>query len=297
MLFGPQVWYSEHMGDTPNPADVEAARRIADLRWPDKIMCPHCGGLRTTERQRPGRRWPQWRCRDCRREFTAVTGTSMHGTKMSPSTVELRLSEARQKPYLPATGNSRSSDRGEDPSMGLSAGARSVLNALRQRPAGATLAKISEIAGISERQTRRILHELSATGIALCRDGIVRDGYKSTIKRLWELTYTPECVRLLGYLPRRRVPMSEPSVPGAVPPQFWPLFWSGAEASELSLERDELHIAGTLIGSMDLSAEAWALSSVSAETLTVLACTRGYDTGDTAKLIRSELRRRSRVAA
>jgi len=91
--------------------------------------------------------------------------------------------------------------------------------------------------------------------------------------------------------------MSDPSVPGAVPPQFWPLFWSGAEGSELSLERDELHIAGTLIGSMDLSAEAWAVRSVSTETLTALAGTRGYDTGDTAKLIRSELRRRSRVAA
>ncbi len=181
--------------------------------------------------------------------------------------------------------------------MRLSAGTRRVLNALRQRPAGATIAKISEIAGISERQTRRILHELSADGIALRRDGIIRDGYRPAIKRLWELTYTPECVRLLGYLPRRRAPMSEPSVPGAVPPQFWPLFWSGAEASELSLERDELHIAGTLIGSMDLSAEAWALSSVSTETLMTLAETRGYDTGDTAKLIHSELRRRSRVPA
>ena len=285
------------MGDAQNSADVEAARRIADARWPDKIICPHCGSLRATERERPGRRWPQWRCRDCRKEFTAITGTAMHGTRRSPSTVERHLSETRQKPYLPAMGDSRSSDRDEDPSKGLSAGARSVLNALRQRPAGATVGKISEIAGISERQARRILHELSAAGIALSRDGIVRDGYRSTVKRLWELTYTPECVRLLGYLPRRRAPMSEPSVPGAVPPQFWPLFWSGAEGSELSLERDELHIAGTLIGSMDLSAEAWALSSVSAKTLTALAETRGYDTGDTAKLIRCELRRRSRVAA
>ncbi|MCQ3806096.1 MAG: transposase [Acidimicrobiia bacterium] len=284
------------MGSNPKLADVNAARRIADVRWPDKIICPHCGSLRTAERARPGRRWPQWRCRDCRGEFTAVTGTSMHGTKTSPSIVERRLSETRQTPYLPATGDSGSTDQVEDPSMGLSAGARSVLNALRQRPAGATVGKISVIAGISERQTRRVLHKLSTAGIALGQDGIVRDGYKSTIKRLWALTYTPECVRLLGYLPRRRAPMSEPSVPGAVPPQFWPLFWSGAEGSELSLERDELHIAGTLIGSMDLSAEAWALRSVSTETLTALAGTRGYDTGDTAKVIRSELRRRSRVA-
>ena len=222
----------------------------------------------------------------------------MHGTRRSPSTVERQQSEVRQKPYLPASGDTISSDRrSEDPTKGLSAGAWSVLNALRQRPAGATIGKISEIAGITERHARRILHTLSATGIALSRVGMVRDGHRSATKRLWELTYTPECVRLLGHLPRRRAPMSEPSVSGTVPPQFWPLFWSGAEGSELSLERDELHIAGTLIGSMDLSAEAWALHAASAKTLAVLAGTRGYDTGDTAKLIRSELRRRNRVAA
>jgi len=60
------------MGSNPKLADVNAARRIADVRWPDKIICPHCGSLRTAERARPGRRWPQWRCRDCRGEFTAV---------------------------------------------------------------------------------------------------------------------------------------------------------------------------------------------------------------------------------
>jgi len=286
------------MGSASGLSDAEAARRIADVRWPDKVTCPRCDSLRVSERKRQGRRWPQWRCRDCRKEFTAITGTAMHGTRMLPRAVERQMAKAQEKPYLPPTSGDAGStgNQSENTATRLSAGAKSVLNALRQRPAGATCGKIAEIAGISERHAHRILHDLSAAGIALSRVGVVRDGHRSTAKRLWELSYTPECVRLLGHLPRRRAPMSEPPVPGTVPHQFWPLFWSGAEGSELSLEHDELHIAGTLIGSADLSAEAWALRAVSAETLEALAGTRGYDTGDTAKLIRSELRSR-RVAA
>lgn len=210
----------------------------------------------------------------------------MHGSRLAPSIVE-----KQQR-------SQQSGDRsGEDPSKRFSAGVKGVLNALRQRPNGATLGKVAEIASISERQTRRILNALSEAGLACSRDGLVRDGHRSVPKRLWELTYSPECVRLLGHLQRRRAPMPEPVVRDAVPPQFWSRFWSGADGSELSLARDEMHVAGTLIGSMDLSAEAWALHAVSTETLTALSETRGYDTGDTARLIRSELRRRHRVAA
>lgn len=272
--------------DALRSADAEAARRVTEARWPDGIRCPHCNSRRATERHRPERRWPQWRCLDCRREFTAVTGTTKHGTRLSPSQVEQRQREER------AAGS-----RDDDPARRFSRGAKEVLNALRQRPNGATVRKVAEITGISERHTRRVLHRLAEAGLARERDGLVRDGHRLAPKRLWELTYSPSCVRLLGHLPRQRAPMSAPPDSDTVPPQFWSLFWSGAEGAEVSLARDELHIAGTLIGNRDLSAEAWALQSVSSETLEVLANSRGYDAGDTGSLIRSELRSRRSVTA
>lgn len=275
-------------------AEADAARRFAEARWPDGIRCAHCGSERVAERNRPGRRWPQWRCRDCRKEFTAVTRTALHATKRPPTDAE-RQHLALQAMPLQRT---RTADDGaNDPASALSAAARAVLNALRQRPHGATIGKVAEIVGTSSRHARRTLHQLETANLARSRDGQVRDGHRSRTRRLWELTYSPECVRLLGRLPRQRAPMPAPAISDAVPPQFWSRFWSGSEGSELSVSRDEMHVAGTLIGSMDLAAEAWALHTVSDETLETLAETRGYDTGDVHKLIRSELRRRSRVAA
>ena len=153
------------------------------------------------------------------------------------------------------------------------------------------------MATVSERHALRSLQRLAAKGFAGSRDETVRDGHRSAAKRLWRLTYSPDCVRLVKHLPRHRAAMPEPAVHDAVPPQFWHLFWSGAQGSELSRSRDEQHIAGTLIGSRDLAAEAWALRNVSVGTLEQLAETRGYDSGDVHALIRAELRRRRNVAA
>ena len=282
-------------------AEAEAARRVADARWPEGVRCPRCDSASVAERSRPGRRWPQWRCRDCRMEFTAVTGTALHGTRRTPSSVERRnpsgpsIQVVLQQSRL---SDSRAADRsGEDPPTRLSAASNSVINALRQRPDGASIAKVAEIAGISGRHARRVLQGLASLGLVLRYDGWVRDGHRSRRKRLWQLSYSPECVQMLKHIPRFRAAAPEPAVSGAVPPQFWPQFWSGAEGGELDLARDELHIAGTLIGGLDLSAEAWALRHVSAATLEKLVETRGYDTGDVGKLIRSELRRRQRAAA
>ena len=279
---------------TAAEAEADAARRFAEARWPDGIRCAHCGSERVAERNRPGRRWPQWRCRDCRKEFTAVTRTALHATKRSPTDAERQHASLQLTPRQPI---SAADDGARDPASALSAAAAAVLNALRQRPHGATVGKVAEIAGISHRHARRTLQQLETANLARNRESPVRDGHRSQPRRLWELTYAPGCVRLLGRLPRQSAPMSTPAISDAVPPQFWSRFWSGAEGSELSVSRDELHIAGTLIGSMDLAAEAWALHTVSDETLATLAETRGYDTGDVNKLIRSELRRRSRVAA
>ena len=231
-------------------------------------------------------------------EFTAVTGTALHGTRRTPSSVERRYRPIQAAFQQFQLSDGRAADRsGDDPSTKPSAASNSVINALRQRPDGASVAKVAEIAGISDRHARRVLQGLAALGLALRYDGWVRDGHRSTRKRLWRLSYSPECVQMLNRIPRWRAAAPEPAVIGAVPPQFWSQFWSGAEGGELDLARDELHIAGTLIGGLDLPAEAWALRHVSAATLETLVETRGYDTGDVRKLIHCELRRRRRAAA
>lgn len=261
--------------------DAQAAKRFADRRWPDGISCPHCNSLRVSERYRPERRWPQWRCRDCRKEFTALTGTELHGTRLSPS-----QAEQRYKARNPVWGE-------PNHDCVLSRGAKSVVNALRQRPIGATIGKIVELTGLSERHTRRLLRQLTEMELVLQRDGNIRAGHRMIPARLWELTYSPKCINILGRIPRHRSTIAATDDSDAVPPQFWHLFWSGAEGSELSLSRDETHIAGTLIGSRDLSAEAWALRTVSTATLKTLSKTRGYDTGDINSLIRTAIRRRN----
>ena len=279
--------------------ETAAAMRIAEERWPEGVRCPHCDSPRVSERNRPERRWPQWRCRSCRREFTAVTSTALHGTRLAPSDIERRNSSVEKlfRPSVSGGGAARNPRDNEAASVGMSAVARGVLNALRQRPDGATVAKVAEIAGASERHTRRVLRDVAARGLASVGEGIVRDGHRPLSKPLWRLTYSPECVQLLGRLQRRRAAMPEMPVKDVVPPQFWHLFWSGAEGSELTLSDDEQHVASALIGSMDISAEAWALRNVSTETLESMTETRGYDTGDVCKLIRSELRSRNHVAA
>ena len=278
--------------------EAAAAMRIAEERWPAGVRCPHCDSPRVSERNRPERRWPQWRCRSCRREFTAVTSTALHGTRLAPSDIELRnLSVEKLLRSSASDGAAKKLREHEDASVGMSSAARGMLNALRQRPDGATVAKVAEIAGVSERHTRRMLRNMAARGLASVGEGIVRDGHRPLSKPLWRLTYSPDCVQLLGRLHRRRAAMPEMPVKDVVPPQFWHLFWSGSEGSELTLSDDEQHVAGALIGSMDISAEAWALRNVSTETLEGMAEARGYDTGDVSVLIRSELRSRNHVVA
>ncbi len=262
--------------------DALAAKWFAESRWPNGIECPQCDSPRVAERPRPECRWTQWRCRDCRKEFTAVTGTELHGTRLSPSQAEQRQHNRQG-----------STQSGGDPVSSLSRGTKRVLNALGQRPRGATIGKIAEVAGLSERHTRRLLSQLIETGLVRKRVGNVRNGHRTSQAPLWELTYSSDCIEMLGRIPRYRAPMAPMPDRDAVPPQFWSMFWSGSEGSELSLSRDELHIAATLIGSVDLSAEAWALRTVSTETLETLAESRGYDSGDINSLIRTELWSRS----
>src|SRR5437763_3726225 len=76
--------------------EADAYGFLEELRWPDGIpTCPHCaakgadyiapkngvsrktsGGTGTSHRR-------VWRCHGCRKQFSVLTGTVMHGTKAS----------------------------------------------------------------------------------------------------------------------------------------------------------------------------------------------------------------------
>ena len=51
---------------------------LESVRWQGQPVCPHCGGMdRVVADPRPRHH----RCKDCRKRFTATTGTCMHSTK------------------------------------------------------------------------------------------------------------------------------------------------------------------------------------------------------------------------
>ena len=62
------------------PDDAAAERWFVKTRWPEGIHCPCCGSLNVQERET---RKPQpYRCRDCRKDFSAKLGTLMEGSKL-----------------------------------------------------------------------------------------------------------------------------------------------------------------------------------------------------------------------
>ena len=62
------------------PDDATAVKAFVARRWPDGIACPHCGDMdiqeRTTHPDMP------YRCRGCKKFFSAKTGTVMQGSKV-----------------------------------------------------------------------------------------------------------------------------------------------------------------------------------------------------------------------
>ena len=62
------------------PDDETAERWFVQTRWPTGVCCPSCGSLNVaTVRTRK----PQpYRCRDCRKHFSAKTGTLMQGSNL-----------------------------------------------------------------------------------------------------------------------------------------------------------------------------------------------------------------------
>jgi len=73
--------------------EADAYKFLEDLRWGDIPACPHCGSTepyyltpkdgvsrKTTRGPRSQRR--VWKCRACRKQFSVLTGTIFHGTKI-----------------------------------------------------------------------------------------------------------------------------------------------------------------------------------------------------------------------
>lgn len=72
--------------DLTNPifSDEDAARKhFEELRWPDGPICPHCGVIdEATELQGNSTRAGVYKCRACRKPFTATVGTLYERSKI-----------------------------------------------------------------------------------------------------------------------------------------------------------------------------------------------------------------------
>jgi transposase-like protein len=73
--------------------EADAYKFLERLRWNDQPVCPHCGGIKpyfltpkngATRKTRTGTDSERrvWKCRECRKQFSVLTGTIFHGTKI-----------------------------------------------------------------------------------------------------------------------------------------------------------------------------------------------------------------------
>jgi transposase-like protein len=72
----------------------DAYRYLEELRWNGRPLCPHCGSVGEhyflnpangrSRKTRTGAASERrvWKCRDCRKQFSVLTGTIFHGTKI-----------------------------------------------------------------------------------------------------------------------------------------------------------------------------------------------------------------------
>ena len=61
------------------PDDRTAELWFENQRWPNEICCPCCGSVSTGKISHPTM---PYRCRDCRKYFSAKTGTVMQGSNI-----------------------------------------------------------------------------------------------------------------------------------------------------------------------------------------------------------------------
>jgi len=76
------------------PTEAAAYEYLEKLRWPDKPVCPHCGSINDHYYLKPANSVSRktrtgsvserrvWKCKDCRRQFSVLTGTIFHGSKV-----------------------------------------------------------------------------------------------------------------------------------------------------------------------------------------------------------------------
>jgi transposase-like protein len=76
------------------PTEADAYKLIEELRWGDRPVCPHCGhdgkcyflnpanGVSRKTRTGAASQRRVWKCGACKRQFSALTGTIFHGTKI-----------------------------------------------------------------------------------------------------------------------------------------------------------------------------------------------------------------------
>ncbi len=63
----------------------DAAREFLEkLRWPDGVVCPHCGSInehyRIVPKEGSKTRKGLWKCKDCRKQFSVTVGTVFEGS-------------------------------------------------------------------------------------------------------------------------------------------------------------------------------------------------------------------------
>lgn len=174
---------------------------------------------------------------------------------------------------------------------GVTPAGRLILAALRRRLVGATAARVAADCGLSASHTRRSLRRLRSQGFAECHDATIMWGYRPRQVRLWRLAVNEATLAALPLIGWHALPPEPP--PETVPPEFWYLFWSGQDASELTVADDAVHIADTLVGGFDRAARCWALNRLPLDALCTLRTMRGYNEGRLAGLIDSAIKRRS----
>jgi len=74
--------------------EADAYEYLEDLRWGDQPFCPHCGSVRKPYFLNPANGKSRatrtgsaserrvWKCADCRKQFSVLTGTIFHGSKI-----------------------------------------------------------------------------------------------------------------------------------------------------------------------------------------------------------------------
>jgi len=71
--------------DVGRLTEDEARTILENIRWPNGIACPHCGSLNITRIMAKSNKVRDGliQCNDCRKQFTVMVGTIMHGSHIT----------------------------------------------------------------------------------------------------------------------------------------------------------------------------------------------------------------------